>query len=271
MIGIYRERIREKNPLIHCITNPISINQCANSILAVGARPIMAEHPMEAGVITGSAAAVMLNLGNLTDVRIESIRISAKTAHDKNVPFCLDVCGAACLKNRRDLALSVIKENIPTVIKGNYSEIFALLNEDYSSSGVDADKRLSEEEIEEASVKLAGKYDTTILASGKTDIVTDGKRVAHIKNGSPQLATVTGTGCMQGALCSAFLSVAEGYEAAVASATMFGICGELAETQKGSGTFMVNLLDRLSTVTDEELEVGRGVTEKMVKVFSRGC
>lgn len=262
MISIYRERIKERNPLIHCITNPISINQCANTILAVGARPIMAELPIEAGIITRSAAAVMLNLGNLTDVRMESIQISAKTAHDNNIPVCLDICGAACLKNRRELAMSVIRENTPTVIKGNYSEIFALLNEDYSSSGIDADKHLTEEEIEEAAKKIAGKYNTTILASGKTDIVTDGKRVAHIKNGSPQLATVTGTGCMQGALCSAFLSVAEGYEAAVASATMFGICGELAETEKGSGTFMVNLLDRLSTITDEEIEAGRKVTEK---------
>ena len=39
--------LRERAPLIHCITNPISINHCANAILALGGRPIMAEHPRE--------------------------------------------------------------------------------------------------------------------------------------------------------------------------------------------------------------------------------
>ena len=105
--------------------------------------------------------------------------------------------------------------------------------------------------------------DTTILASGRTDIVTDGRRVAHINNGTPQLSTITGTGCMQGALCAAFLSVADGYEASVLAGVMLGICGELAETDRGSGTFLVNLLDRLSTVSDEEIETKGEISEKV--------
>jgi len=254
LISEYRKKIRELRPLIHCITNPISINQCANTILATGARPMMAEHPMEAAQVTKSAGAVMLNMGNITDIRKESMLISTKEAGKNGISFVLDVCGSACLKTRRDFVLLLINEVVPTIIKGNYSEIYALYRQEYSASGVDADESLDESKIEEAAVELAKTFRTTILASGKTDIVTDGKRVAHIKNGSPQLATVTGTGCMQGALCAVFLSVTEGYEAAVAAATMFGICGELAETEKGSGTFMVNLLDRLSTITDEELE-----------------
>ena len=253
MIKEYRKKIRELHPLIHCITNPISINQCANTILATGARPICAEHPEEAALVTRSAEALMLNMGNITDIRKESMLISTKEASEAGIRFVLDVCGAACLKTRRDYAFLLINEAVPTVIKGNYSEIYALYRQEYSSSGVDADDSLSIEKVEKAAYELADALNTTILASGKTDIVTDGNRIMHIKNGSPQLATVTGTGCMQGALCAAFLSVADGYKAAVMAASMFGICGELAETEKGSGTFMVNLLDRLSTVTDEEI------------------
>ena len=248
-----RKRVRELHPLIHCITNPISINQCANTILAAGARPMMAEHPEEAAVITKSAGALMLNLGNITDVRKESMLISTKEAGKYKIKSVLDVCGTACLKTRRDYAFLLINESIPTVIKGNYSEIYALYRQEYSSSGVDADAALTFEEAEKAATELAGTLHTTILASGATDIITDGKRVTYVKNGSPQLATVTGTGCMLGALCAAFLSTVDGYEAAVSASVMFGVCGELAVTEKGSGTFMVNLLDRLSTVTDEEI------------------
>jgi len=253
LIKEYRKKIRELNPLIHCITNPISINQCANTILATGARPMMAEHPEEAALVTKSAKALMLNMGNITDVRKESMLISTKAAAEGNIRFVLDICGAACLKTRRDYAFSLINESVPTVIKGNYSEIYALYRQEYSSSGVDSDESLTVETVEKAAYELAGTLHTTILASGKTDVVTDGKRVTYIRNGSPQLATVTGTGCMQGALCAAFLSVADGYEAAVMAGSMFGICGELAETEKGSGTFMVNLLDRLSTVSDDDI------------------
>jgi len=133
-----RETLRKRRPLIHCITNPISINQCANAILAVGARPMMAEHPAEAPVITANAGAVLLNLGNFTDVRKESMRLSAKEAKKRDIPFVLDVCGAACLSNRREYALSFMPETPPSVIKGNYSEIMALVDPGYNASGVDA-------------------------------------------------------------------------------------------------------------------------------------
>ena len=254
MILEYRKKIREKRPLIHCITNPISINQCANTILALGARPMMAEHPEEAKIITNSAGALMLNIGNITDVRKESMLISAKTAGENNIRFVLDICGLACLPSRRDYVFRLINGAVPSVIKGNYSEIYALYDQGYSSSGVDADETLKIDIIGHAAFEIAKTYHTTVLVSGKTDIVTDGKNVVYINNGSPQLATVTGTGCMQGALCAAFLFVTDGYEEAIAASTMFGICGELSETEKGSGTFMVNLMDNLSTITDKEIE-----------------
>lgn len=252
-INELRELLKNVHPLVHCITNPISINQCANTILAAGARPICAEHPKEVADVTSVAGAVMLNLGNVTDVRLESMRISANIAKTNGIRFVLDICGAGGIKFRRGYAENMIKAFHPTIVKGNYSEIKALCRRDYQFSGVDADTTLEIEEIGMIAKEFASEYHITLLASGKTDIVTDGEKICYIENGTPQLATITGTGCMQGALCAAFLSVADGYDAAVAASVMFGICGELAETPKGSGTFQVNLLDKLSTITDNEI------------------
>jgi len=243
--------LKTKNPLIHCITNPISINQCANAVLAVGGRPVMAEHPNEVTDITKTAKALVLNLGNITDSRIKSCTISAKAAFENNIPFVIDIVGVACSVSRNDLAKSLATQR-PAIIKGNYSEINALYDDTYSSSGVDAEK-LDISVINNAAVFLAKKYNTTILASGKTDIITDGTTLIHISNGSPQLSTVTGTGCMLGMLCGCFLTVSKAKDAAVAACETLGICGELAQTSNGSGSFMVNLLDRLSLINDNDI------------------
>jgi len=237
----------KNNTLIHCITNPISINQCANAILCIGAQPVMAEHPDEVAEITASSDALLLNLGNITDVRIKSIEISAKTASENHIPFTLDLVGISCSLLRYKFALSLLNKYIPSIIKGNYSEINALYNSEYKTSGVDA--KISDTElIKEISVKLAKKYNTVILASGKTDIITDGNSITYIENGTPQLSRVTGTGCMLGALCSCYLSEYENFTAAVKACAFLGICGELSETNQGMGTFMVNLMDKLSTI-----------------------
>ncbi len=254
VINEIRQRVREKQPLIHCITNPISIRDCANAILAVGARPMMAEHPLEAEKVTRSAGAVLLNLGSLTDARMASMRISAAAAKASGIPFVLDLCGAACLDNRRHYAASLMERAMPSVVKGNYSEIKAMYDAAYHSSGVDAQTDLEATEMDTICAALAERWHTVVLASGKADIITDGETMLHCNNGTPQLACVTGTGCMQGALCAAFLSAADGLSAAAAACGMLGVCGEVAQTPKGSGSFGVGLMDALSAISDEELE-----------------
>ena len=146
-INEIRKRIKEKNPLIHAITNPISINQCANAVLAVGARPVMAEHPKEVLSVTLSADALLVNLGNITDARIKSIGISSKAANKHNIPFVLDAVGVACSELRRNFAKDIILQNRPAIIKGNYSEIKALEENDYKCFGVDAQNDLKKEDI----------------------------------------------------------------------------------------------------------------------------
>ena len=248
-----RAKTKTKKPLIHCITNPISINGCANVILSVGAKPMMAEHPEEVREITEIADALMLNLGNITDARMASMEISLAYATKKRSPVLLDAVGVACSALRRRLLQKLLAISSPSVIKGNYSEIAAIYDGAYSSPGVDADSALDICTITQAAEALARTYQTVILATGEVDIVSDGVKTVHLKNGTKQLATVTGTGCMLGSLCASFLPSAVPLDAAVSACCYFGICGELAETEKGGGTFYMNLLDNLSNLTKEEI------------------
>lgn len=254
LINEIRKKTVDKNPLVHCITNPISINQSANGILAVGARPMMAEHPLEVAEITQSADALVLNLANITDARMQSIKISAQTAQNNNIPFIMDAVGVACSVLRRNFTYDFLKEYQPTAIKGNYSEIYALSDSTYNSAGVDADEALSIDKVSKTSVKLAQKYNTMVLASGKTDIVTDGKTVVYINNGVSQLAQITGTGCLLGMLCGCYMSVDQSINALITACAVLGICGELSQTEKGNGTFFVNLMDNLSVLKAEQIE-----------------
>ena len=253
IIAEIQSDIRQTQPLIHCITNPISINQCANAILAVGGRPMMAEHPEEVAEITRTAHALLLNLGNITDIRMESIQISAEAAVKADVPVILDAVGIACSRLRRSFVHKLLSTLTPTLIKGNYSEIHALYRDNYCASGVDADASLDITVIDHCAVALARERNTMILASGKVDILTDGQRLVHIHNGTPQLAAITGTGCMLGALCAAYLSAGRSLDAVVAACALLGISGERSQTPSGSGTFFVNLMDELSTMTAEDI------------------
>jgi len=246
--------LRTRAPLIHAITNPISITQCANTILALGARPIMAEHPREVEEITATSAALLLNLGNITDVRMEAMLRSAGAARDASIPVVLDAVGTACSRLRRDYALHLLEAFPTAVLKGNCAEINALACPAYTASGVDGDKSLSLAAAARSAGMLARRFRCTVLVSGKTDLVTDGSQTRLIQNGTPQLSTVTGTGCMLGALCACFLAEASPMDAAEAACLMLGIAGELAATPAGNGTFLVQLMDQLSTLDGDTVQ-----------------
>ncbi len=251
MINRIISKVREKSPLVHCITNPISVNQCANAVLAVGARPVMAEHPEEVGEITSTADALVLNLGNITDVRMNSMLIAQKAAC--NIPVILDLVGVSCSGLRRSFASRLLQNKID-LMKGNYSEIMAMYDSSYKSSGVDSHLN-NAEEIRETAEWLAKKYNTTVLASGKTDVITDGKKTFLVHNGTSQLGRVTGTGCMLGALCGTYMAVSNDIYGAVTACAVLGICGERSETERGNGTFMVRLIDNLSFDETEGMKI----------------
>lgn len=270
-----RKQIKEEKPLVHCITNPISIHDCANVILAVGARPIMAEHPAEVEDITASAGALMLNLGNITDARIQSMKRSMKRAVENKIPVLLDLVGVACSELRLDLARELLSIGHPAVLKGNMSELLAVSGLPSHAIGIDAgaEDALTGENIAAVSEVLkafARNNQAVVLATGKQDFVTDGERVILIGNGTAALSGITGTGCMVGALTAAFLPgcVVSGCEgsvsgdgrmesyltAAVLGTALMGIAGEEAErVSRGPGSFQVNLLDEIYGISDEKL------------------
>ncbi len=258
LLGL-KQRIKQTEPLIHCITNPISINDCANAVLAVGAKPIMAEHPREVLEITKTAGALAVNLGNITDARMESIMISGRQACALGIPHIIDAVGVACSPLRLELAQAYIRETKPWVIKGNISEIKILCGESSFGAGIDAGLQdmVSPGNISQYGAMLrdyAQKTGAVILASGKTDLVSTKDRTAAIQNGTPMLADITGTGCMLNVLTGAFLAGREPFLAAVLGCVVLGIAGELAQTPQGTGSFRAGLLDQLYTIEDKTIQ-----------------
>ncbi|SFP60875.1 hydroxyethylthiazole kinase [Butyrivibrio proteoclasticus] len=266
--------------LIHCITNPISMMQCANAVLAIGDKPIMAEHPLEVKEITNDASALLLNLGNISDTRMEAMKISFEAALFKELPIVLDAVGVACSELRRNFVLGLINKRAALMrdksrkfkgfflIKGNNSEIKALLDEHYRGLGVDADESLKKEDSIKASIKLATSLNAVVLCSGETDVITDGKETFLLLNGVPEMGSVTGTGCMLGAVCASFLAHDKSLDQVIKACAFFGIAGELAreellKNQKdmyegcspiGCGSFLIKLLDELSVVNEDIIE-----------------
>ena len=239
------EKETTKGHLIHCITNPISMNQCANAILALGARPIMAEHPDEVTEITGTASSLLLNIGNITDTRITSMRLSLKEANRTGIPVTLDAVGAACSSLRKMLVKLLLTSGKFTCLKGNYSEIMSIYDDTYRTTGVDSDNGIDIALIENAVLKLSEDNNAIVVATGKTDLVAYGGKLEKIEGGVKQLSEATGTGCMLGAVIAAFLANENSFESVVKACKFFKSCGEKAKTDRGIGTFMVNLLDAI--------------------------
>ena len=252
----YLERLTEKSSVVHCITNTVTVNDCANAVLAIGARPVMAEHPRETAQITAAAGALLINTGSLTDSKIAAMKASAKSAKEHNVPFVLDCVGIASSDVRYETVKELLEIKTPDIIKGNVAEITALCKGIMSDSGVDSTASSADEA---AVYKFAKQNGTVIAVTGETDIITNGERTVRIKNGCQLLTKVTGTGCMLGCVMASVLTVADAFSASVYAAAIMGICGELADVSRGTGspggtgTFRISLMDNLSTITDKEI------------------
>lgn len=258
--------IQQEAPLIHCITNPISINDCANILLAIGARPIMAEHPDEVAEITAIAKGLALNLGNITDVRMASMKISAGAAKDKGIPFVLDLVGLSCSRLRQKYAKELLQIAVPDIIKGNISELRTLLGLPTTPGmGVEAGQKemvTQENALEYARIfqKQAREYHTLLLATGPIDFVVSSEEAYIIANGSNALASITGTGCMNNVLAGACLAGVHGISsqatnntlAAILSCLLLGIAGENIQDiylNQGPGSFHYSLMDSISKLT----------------------
>ena len=193
------ENIRVKKPLIHHITNYVTVNDCANIVLAIGASPIMADDIDEVETITSISSALVINIGTLNRRTIESMVAAGKRANELGIPVVLDPVGAGASGLRNETTERLLAEVKLTVLRGNMSEIRFCAGLKADTKGVEvseADQKIGADEGSEVARDVARKFGCVVAITGATDIITDGERTIYIENGTRHMSNVTGTGCM---------------------------------------------------------------------------
>lgn len=248
------EKIRVQKPVVHHLTNWVTIYDCANIVKALGASPIMAHAAEEAAQMAQIASSLVLNIGTLTTELVEAMKIAAKSANKKGIPVILDACGAGATELRDKKSFELLDETKISVIKGNISEIARISGEAVKTKGVDAGD-VNQDMIQIAK-NLAQKRKCCVVVTGKEDIITDGKKLYIVKNGHPMMAHVVGTGCMAASVIATFCAV----ESDLACASACGlVCFEIAaecavELSKGPGTFRENIFDCIYRLDRETVD-----------------
>ncbi len=243
--------IREKSPLVHNITNYVVMNNTANALLAIGASPVMAHSQMEVEEMVDIASALVINIGTLSPEWVEAMLLAGERASKRGIPVVFDPVGAGATSFRTDVCKRIIEGCKPSVIRGNASEIMALVNSAITTKGVDSSAS-SNEALEYAKV-LAQTTGAVVTISGQIDYITNGVDVAQVNWGSTKMAKVTGMGCTATAVTGAFVAVNSNYfMASVNAMLLMGGAGELAaEYSKGNGSLQINFLDELCNFTEE--------------------
>jgi hydroxyethylthiazole kinase len=254
--------IRAKKPLIHNITNYVVMNYTANALLAMGASPVMAHASNEVEDMVALAGALVLNIGTLTDDWIASMLKAGEKASDLGTPIILDPVGSGATPLRTNSAKKIIEATRLSVIRGNASEILSLRHENSKTKGVDSVH--SVDEAAQTARILAGELRTTLAITGPVDLITNGKRIIRVLNGHPLMGYVTGTGCTATVTIGAFLAVDDDPVSAAATAlAFFGLAGEVAAVKADApGSFMIQMLDALYTITPEMLKKGCKIQEE---------
>lgn len=244
--------LRERAPLVQCITNYVAMTPNANTLLAAGAAPAMIHAPEEAGDFAAVASALVVNIGTLSAEWVEGMRAAVAAARAGGKPWALDPVGYGATPYRTGVA-DALAALSPTLIRGNASEILGLSGASASGRGVDAGDAV--EAAAEGARTLARRTGGVVAASGAVDYVTDEKRGAWIENGAPLMPKVTALGCSLTALCGGFLGAGvPPFEATVAGFAAFGLAGErAADGLAGPGRLLERLLDALYVMTPEDL------------------
>ena len=270
--------IQEKNPLTHCITNSVTINDCANAVLAIGGSPFMAEDAEELEEVVTIADALVINIGKLSKTQVEAMHISAKTANKTNTPIVLDPVGVGVTELRNRTTMNLIENYQMTAIRGNISEIKAIaklsgvIDENNAAKGVDVniDDIITEENLAangEIIKELASKLNTTILASGPIDILSDGETTISIDNGDDMMPLITGSGCMLSSIVGSCVGGSTPLEGSLVAILAMNIAGEKARAKvdandEGTGSFRAYLIDYLYKTNAESL-----VNESNIKIL----
>jgi hydroxyethylthiazole kinase len=247
-----RERLRKRAPLVHCLTNQVTVNFVANALLAAGASPAMTDHPEEAAGLSSAADAVLINLGTPNAASLEAMRRASQAASAADKPWVLDPVGAAALPLRRTVSLELMTHR-PTVIRGNASEVMALAEAGTRGRGVDTQHETQDALTaaaglltEAEGVAISGQIDRLL---GRSDAGTAPETI-HLDGGSAWQPRVTGTGCALGALIAAYLAVADTpLDAMVIAHAHAAAAAEQAErAARGPGSFAMAWLDALDNV-----------------------
>lgn len=259
------ENVRAKNPLIHNITNYVTVNDCANILIACGASPIMADDINEVEDITSVCGGLNINIGTLNSRTIESMLAAGKRANELSHPIVLDPVGAGASKLRTETAIKLLENIHFSVIRGNISEIKTIAFGGGTTKGVDADiaDKITDENLNEAlefAKNLARKTGSVIAITGATDIVANGDGAYCIRNGHAMMSSVTGTGCQLSAMTAAFVTANPEctLEASAAAVAVMGIAGETAHKRlsdsDGNSTYRNYIIDAVYNMTPEMLE-----------------
>lgn len=250
-IAELHNRIQRKCPIIHCITNAVTVNDCANILLAAGASPTMAHHPMEVEEITAGTSALVCNFGAIADY--EAMEKAGLVASKCGHAIVIDPVGISGSTYRREKCNALIEKIHPTCIRGNYSEIKALIENRSTVTGVDSNDKTLDTELMQ---KYAKEHKIILIASGQSDIITDGTTTYTCNNGAPKMAKITGSGCMSSVMLGAFLGIESSVKSAAACCAFVGIAGQIAaeKTDAGHGgtmTYRNNFIDQISLMSEE--------------------
>lgn len=247
-------RIKQQKPVVHHLTNWVTIYDCANIVKVLGGSPIMAHAPEEVSDIIRIASCLVLNIGTLTIDFVDSMKIAVRAANIRKIPVVLDVCGVGATNLRDRKAFELIEYFHIDIIKGNSSEIARVAGEDVKTKGVDAGEVNTD--LLGIAKNLARRRLCTVVITGKEDIVSDGSSTYIVKNGDQMLTHIVGTGCMVNSVIGTFAAVEKNTVfAAVGALVCFGIASEIAaKKSEGPGSFKEKFFDILFSLDRETVE-----------------
>ncbi len=259
------DTLRLHTPIIHCITNLVTINDCANALLAVGASPIMADAPEESDAITAHASALVLNIGQLSPRKLDAMLRSGEQANHMGIPVILDPVGVGASPFRTNAVRQILEYISIAILRCNRSEAACIYGLPIQKAGIDSNDTLSISDSESLAHALANRFSCTIAITGETDLIADTEHLYHLHSGHEMLSRVTGMGCVSSALCGAYAAVCkDSVTAAIAALGMIGTAGVLAFEQAGSagtGSFHIAVLDALSKLDSHTLQSHFQLTE----------
>lgn len=267
-VGELLSKVREEVPLVHCMTNYVTVNDVANALLAIGASPIMSDDCHDVEDIVSISKALVINIGTLNERTIASMILAGKRANALHIPVIFDPVGAGASAYRNEATKKIIEEVRLTVLRGNLSEISFVAGLEVSTKGVDSAEEDADKDAVAVAKAVAKQLNCTVAITGAVDTISDGEIVVQIRNGHPMLSKVTGTGCLTSGLVGAFVAVGGNpvYGAAAAIAAT-GMAGEIAYEKAGSagtGSFHIAVIDALSHMCENTyMEMGKITKENI--------